>query len=288
MTVGFSRSLWLRIETLHAVTYFGEETGDAARSLGLPGFWSSYFGFRAAPMGPVDSGLVEAVFFNFAPSFVRRWVPAVWSQASPASLIDARAAAAARTLVRLCPDITDVAARCNAVLRESVARGSPAGRPLFAANQQLPPPDDPVAELWQLCTALREHRGDGHVAVLTSNGLDGIESHVLIALDQGNSAEDLQKTRGWTADDWSHAVERCVQRGWIASDGGLSRDGNLLRENIEAATDRLAAQPFDTLDNAARAALLKALAPAAAAVSRSGAIRYPNPIGLPPIDEDLV
>jgi hypothetical protein len=31
---------------------------------------------------------------------------------------------------------------------------------LFAANQQLPLPDDPVAELWQLCTALREHRGD--------------------------------------------------------------------------------------------------------------------------------
>ena len=118
--------------------------------------------------------------------------------------------------------------------------------------------------------------------------LASLESHVLIALDQGTSAEDLQKARGWTADDWAHAVERCVKRGWIGSDGGLSRDGNLLRENIEALTDRLAAQPFGTLDNAARAALLKAPAPAAAVVSRSGAIRYPNPIGLPPIDEGLV
>jgi hypothetical protein len=228
------------------------------------------------------------VFFNFAPSFVRRWVPSVWSQASPASLIEARAAAAARTLVRLYPDIAGVAARCNPVLRDAVARGAAAGRPLFAANQQLSLSDDPVAELWQLCTSLREHRGDGHVAVLASNGLDGIEAHVMIAIDHGNSATDLQKTRGWPADDWSSAVDRCAQRRWIAPLGGLSRSGQQMRTSVETATDRLAARPFDAMDPESRDALLNALAPAALAVSRSGAIRYPNPIGLPAIHKGLV
>ncbi len=283
----FARSLWVRIETLHAVTYFGEETNEAAKLLGMPGFWSGYFGFRAAPMGPVDSGLVEAVFFNFAPSFVRRWVPAAWTHASPELLIAARSLAAARTLTRLSPGIADVAAKSNAALEDAVDRCSAAGRPLFAANRMLPLPDDPVARLWQLCTSLREHRGDGHVAVLTANGLDGLEAHVLIALEQANSAEDLQKTRGWTATEWSQAVARCADRGWVDSGGVLSAAGKSLRQEIEAATDRLANKPFEVLDPSASDALLATLAPAAAAIAGSGLIRYPNPIGLPPIDDHL-
>ena len=285
--VDFARSLWLRIETLHAVAYFGEETNEAAKLLNLPGFWSSYFGFRAAPMGPVGSGLVEAVFFNFAPSFVRRWVPVVWTHASPELLIAARSLAAARTLARLSPEITEIAARSNVALEEAVERCSSAGRPLFAANRVLPLPDDPVARLWQLCTSLREHRGDGHVAVLTAHGLDGIEAHVLIALEQASSAEDLQKNRGWTAADWSHAVARCADRGWVESSGVLSPAGQSLRQDIETATDRLANQPFDVLDPSARDTILATLTPAAVAVSRSGVIRYPNPIGLPAIHEHL-
>ncbi|MGZ4680667.1 MAG: SCO6745 family protein [Ilumatobacteraceae bacterium] len=283
----FARSLWMRIETLHAVTYFGEETNEAAKVLGMPGFWSSYFGFRAAPMGPVDSGLVEAVFFNFAPSFVRRWVPVVWTHASPELLIAARSLAAERTLTRLFPGIADVATQSNAALEAAVDRCSAAGRPLFAANRMLPLPDAPVARFWQLCTTLREHRGDGHVSVLTAHGLDGLEAHVLIALEQENSAEDLQKTRGWTAAEWAQAVARCTDNGWVEASGVLSAAGRALRQEIETATDRLANQPFDVLDPSARDALLVTLAPAAEAISGSGVIRYPNPMGLPPIRDHL-
>jgi hypothetical protein len=63
--------------------------------------------------------------------------------------------------------------------------------PLFSANRSLALPDDPVERLWQLCTSLREHRGDGHVAALTAKGLDGLEAHVLIALE---GTERLQRT----------------------------------------------------------------------------------------------
>src|SRR4051812_8899289 len=246
----------------------------------------SYFGFRAAPMGAVDSALVEATFFNFAPSFVRRWVPGVWSLATPEALVGTRRESAARTLRRLYPKIDGVGSEVNAALEGAVTRGSSAGRPLFASNRALTLPDDPVERLWQLCTSLREHRGDGHVAALTANGLDGLQAHVLIALEGGGTtADDLQKTRGWTGDDWSAAVERCTARGWIGMDGSLSTSGRQLRHEIESTTDRLANEPFEAMDSTSQHALLEALRAAAMAVSSSGVIRYPNPIGLPALHD---
>jgi hypothetical protein len=282
-----ARELWSRFETLHAVTYFGEETDEAGRAAGMSGFWMGYFGFRAAPMGPVGSGVVEASFFNFAPAFVARWVPDVWRRATPESLVRDRSAAAAKTLVRLFPPIAGVAVSSNDALRRATERGVGAGRPLFVANRSVTSPDDPVAALWQLCTSLREHRGDGHVAALTAAGLDGIESHVLIALERGSDPEDLQVTRGWNADDWSDAVERCRARGLVDGAGNLTDAGRALRHDVEATTDRLAVTVWDDRSDADLTRLIATLTPAAEAVSRSGVIRYPNPIGLPPLDETL-
>lgn len=276
--------MWLRVETLHAVAYFGEETGEAAKSLGITGFWSGYFGFRAAPMGSVEAALVEAVFFNFAPSFVQRWVPAVWSTAPPDKLVAVRCQAAAHTLRRLYPEIGGAAAEVNGALEEAVERCGSSGRPLFASNRALTLPDDPVERLWQLCTTLREHRGDGHVAALTAKGLDGLQAHVLIALEgHGATAEDLQRTRGWTGDDWSNAVDRCAARGWVRADGTPSPSALQLRREIEATTDRLANEPFAALDGVSQERLLHNMTAAAVAVSGSGTIRYPNPIGLPAV-----
>ena len=279
--MNFARELWLRIETTHAVTYFGSETVDAGQNLGLSGFWMGYFAFRAAPMGAVGSGVVEATFFNFAPSFVRRWVPQVWSVASPEVCIDARRDAAAETLRRLHPDVGAVAESINPTLEAAMRLTISAGRPLFAANRELPLPEDPVERLWQLCTSLREHRGDGHVAALTAAGLDGLDAHVLIAAEQGNSPEDLQRTRGWTADDWAEAVARRAARGQIDASGQLTDAGRSIRAAIEKRTDELAAAPFAMLANDERTSLLAALDPLARTISASGTIRYPNPIGLP-------
>jgi hypothetical protein len=282
-SVPVARELWSRFETLHAVAYFGEETDDAGRAAGMSGFWMGYFGFRAAPMGPVGSGVVEATFFNFAPSFVARWVPGVWQRATPESLVRDRSEAAAKTLMRLFPPITDVAAEVNTELRDATERGVGAGRPLFAANRSVALPDDPVAALWQLCTLLREHRGDGHVAALTAAGVDGIEAHVLIAAERGSDPEDLQVTRGWNADDWAAAVERCRARGLVDGPGNLTDAGRALRGDVEATTDRLAMDLWDDCSDADLHRLIATLTPAAAAVSGSGIIRYPNPIGLPPL-----
>jgi hypothetical protein len=278
----FARELWCRVETIHAVTYFDPIATEATTAAGLTGFWMGYFGARAAPMGPVAAGVVEATFFNFAPGFVRRWVPALWERATPAALVAARGDAAARSLRAITPAVDAVAEARAGDLAAAVERAAPAGRPLFAANRDVPLPDDPVAALWQHCTTLREHRGDGHVAALTAAGLDGLEAHVLISLDGGAAPEDLQKTRGWTAADWDAAVDRGAARGLV--DGGRLTDaGRAVRVEVEAVTDRLAEAPFAAVTAADRAVLLAALDPVAIAVSRSGVIRYPNPIGLPPL-----
>jgi hypothetical protein len=279
----FARSLWLRVETIHAVTYFDPVCAQATTTAGLTGFWMGYFGCRAAPMGAVGAGVVEATFFNFAPTFVRRWVPEVWDRTSPETLVALRCEAAATALRALVPEAAATADAVNPELARAVGRCSPAGRPLFAANRQVPLADDPVRALWQLCTCLREHRGDGHVAALTAAGLDGCEAHVLISLEQGNPPEDLQKTRGWTEQDWAAAVQRCVDKALVDESGALTSEGRALRASMEATTDRLATMPFADAGDELRTLLLTTLEPAALAISRSGVIRYPNPMGLPPM-----
>jgi hypothetical protein len=281
--VDFARSLWLRIETLHAVTYFGEETQEAGRSLGVSGFWMGYFGFRAAPLGPVGPGVVDAAFANFAPTFVRRWVPEVWATASPEDLLAERSRAAAATLRRVAPDLEAAARAAAPFLDAAIADGSAIARPLFAANRDATLPEDPVAALWQRCTTLREHRGDGHVAALAAAGVDGLEAHVLIALDLGTDPVDLQRTRGWTADDWALAVDRLHHRNLVDHEGALTDTGRELRRSVEHTTDHLASGPWQHLDEVERTRLVELLTPAAAAVSGAGILRYPNPIGLPPI-----
>lgn len=279
----FARALWLRIETLHAVTYFGPETQAAAQELGLSSFWRGYFALRAAPLGAVEPGVVDATFFNFAPTFVRRWVPEVWSSADPADLVAARSRAAAATLRRVAPEIDGTARAALPFLQAAVDHGRAPGRPLFAANRDVAASDDPVESLWQLATSLREHRGDGHVAALTAAGIDGLEAHVLIALDQATEPADLQRTRGWTGDDWSGALARLRHRNLVDDGEALTDAGRTVRHHVEATTDHLATAPWEPLSEVERTRVLDLLTPAAVSVSASGTLRYPNPIGLPPL-----
>jgi DNA-binding MarR family transcriptional regulator len=274
----------MRLETLHAVTYFGEETQRAARDLGLDGFWIGYFALRAAPLGPVGPGVVDAAFANFAPTFVRRWIPAAWECTTPSGALDARAEGAAATLRRVAPDLERVAALVGPLLDRAIAAADPLGRTLFAANRDVALPDDPIAALWQRATTLREHRGDGHLAALAAAGLSGLEAHVLIAADLGSDPADLQRTRGWTPEDWLVAAAALEARGLLDRRGDLTEAGQAVRAEVEATTDRLADAPFATLDEPERTALADLLLPPARAVSRAGILRYPNPIGLPPLD----
>ena len=102
------------------------------------------------------------------------------------------------------------------------------GRPLYAANRSVAAGDDPVEALWQACTLVREHRGDGHVMALVDAGLDGLEAHVLFAADRDVDAEVLRDNRGWSAGEWTDAVGRSRGRGLLADTARSPTSGHTL------------------------------------------------------------
>lgn len=271
--------MWKVLEPLHAVTYFSEECRTANKQVGLKGYWMGYFGSRGAPLGAVSAGTIEAVFFGFHPARVRRAVPDAWGFAPPERILAVRGEAAARAMRRAHPGIEDVAAEAAPRLHEVVLAADGGGRALFAANRDLPVPDDPVEALWQAATALREHRGDGHVAVLVAEGLSGLEANVLAAAVGTVSGDRLRESRGWSPEAWEAAAQALAGRGLLA-DGEATEEGRALKARIEALTDELAAPPYDVLD-AARD-LRASLVPAAKALAKE--MPFPNPIGVPRVD----
>ncbi|HEU4675732.1 MAG TPA: hypothetical protein VFS29_07080 [Motilibacteraceae bacterium] len=276
--VQVARSLWHRYEPLHAVTYFAPQAREAFEAAGLRGFWRGYFAGRSAPLGAVGAGPVVATFFGFAPATVRRALPGVWDLATPQQVLDARLAGARAALAPLLADVPAAHVAEAAELAVAALDGlAVAGRPLAAANAELPLPDDAVGRLWHAATVLREHRGDGHVALLAAAGVDGAESLVWRAARHGDRSL-LQPARGWTDEEWQAAAERLRERGWLDADG-LTPAGRAAHEELEARTDDLAAGPWRVLgeERTARlAALLEPLTAAAAAV-----MPFPNPVGVP-------
>ncbi|MGW4534529.1 SCO6745 family protein [Nocardia sp. NPDC004340] len=280
MDNAFARDLWRVLEPLHAVTYFSADCIAANKAVGLRGFWMGYFAARSAPFGAVGPSVVEATFYNFHPAMIRRALPDAWGFATPDAVVATRTIAAAAVLRAIVPDIAAVAARSVPHLQRAVADAPAGGRALFAANRDLPTPGDAVHALWQAVTALREHRGDGHVACLLTEGIDGCEAHVLFSAGSGVPAQIWRDNRGWSETDWQAARERLADRGLLDAEGGLTDAGHALRDHIEARTDALAMTAYRDVPGIVET--LAVLTPAARAVARSGEIPYPNPMGADP------
>ena len=277
----FARRIWSQLESLHAVTYFAPESLEAAKAAGLRGFWMGYFGFRACPLGPVDAGVVEAAFANFAPAMIRRAIPDAWKYANPSDLMPMRAQAAASALRRMSSQIERAATAVNDDLEAVISCATSIGRPLFAANRDIGRLDDPVAQLWQNCTTLREHRGDGHVAALASAGIDGCEAHLLIAAEHGWLPDVFFDNRGWSGVQQQHARTRLAERA-LLNESGLTTEGAALRSHVESTTDLRAAEPYErVLHPNRRAEMLAELERVADDVIHSETIPFPNPMGLP-------
>jgi hypothetical protein len=225
---------------------------------------------------------VTATFASFAPAFVARRVPEVWSTTSPEAALDARLAGVDAAVQRALPGwagSTDALEAATLARRAAEAVDVP-GRPLAAANSALPVPSQPHLALWQSLTTLREHRGDGHLATLLQHGLLGLPALVLSAAAGTTSADWLQRARGWSADEWTDAGVALAHRGWLA-DGALTADGRALRAAVEADTDRLAQGPWAALGEAGCDRLAELLVPVRRAVLAAGDWPAHNPIGVP-------
>ena len=246
-----ARKTWRTLEPIHGAIYFAAEARDEYKALGLADRMTGYFASRAAPMGPVPAAVVIATFYNFDPDLVRRSMDGVWDLVTPADVVAARLRGADRMIRRHAGALVEgpeVAAAAELARTAALAACEhPEGRPLFAGHSSLPWPDEPHLVLWHAQSLLREYRGDGHIAALTVEGLDGCEALVTHAAAGDVSSDILRATRQRTGDDWLAAEERLRERGWLDPDLAFTELGRERRNWIEARTDELAAAPYDAI-----------------------------------------
>jgi hypothetical protein len=244
----------------------------------------SYFGCRAAPLGAVTAPVVTALFYVFHPRMVARAIPDAWSCATPTTLLEARLTAMDSALRRVLGDhvvSSRTVSRAAALAAAAVAGTDMAGRPLGAANQAVPAPEEPHLELWQALTAMREYRGDGHVGRLVDAGVAPCEA-LLLQAAAGRSPEDvLRANRGWPDDEWGAAAASLQARGLLDDEGRMTPAGSGLRQAIEDGTDRAAAPLAASIGDEAADELVALLRPLADSVMATGAVPAHNNMGVP-------
>ncbi|AEN13691.1 MULTISPECIES: hypothetical protein [unclassified Streptomyces] len=239
------------LNPLHSCVYFSPDLGKEFGELGLDEPGAVYFAARGAALGAVGPGTVTATFYNFNHELVARHLPAVWSVVTPSAALEARLRAADSTLRRVLGEEVlaspEMAEAARLALRAAEGCTRPA-KPLYAAHADLPVPEEPHMAYWHAATLLREHRGDAHLAALLSAGLDPVEALVShTATGKGMAPRWVMATRGWRSDDWDAAVERLRVRGVLDETGELADAGTALRAELEEATDRMDAAPYEHL-----------------------------------------
>lgn len=278
-----ARRMWQHLEAIHAYLYYAPEAFAEAEALGYPTDtrWPSYFAFRAAPLGAAGPELVSSAFYSFSPAMVAEHVPAAWAIAAPSDVLAARLRAVDKAIRALPGDLPASAevAEAASIAREAAEAARHAGRPLSAANADLPWSDDPHLVLWQALTILRENRGDGHIAALLTSDLDACEALVSFAA-VGAASTEAFASRGWTEMEWATAGERLTARGWITGEGHITDQGRDGRNRIELLTDQLALRPWSTLGAEKAERLTQVTMPLLVAVLESGRFPSENTLGI--------
>ena len=275
-----ARACWAAAEPFAVAAFFTDEARAAMRDVGLPSI-SSYVAFRAAPLGAAHPAVVTAAFRSFPPTTFEV-LRVAWDRLPPAAAVDrthevvtAWCAAAFRDR----PAPVAAAAALAAVVSEV----DTTGRPLAAANQAVGSPDEPWAKLWRALTVLREHRGDSHVAALVTTGLAPVETEVLTAAWAGDRVDVpmLRRTRRIDDAAWAAATAALTDRGLLAGDGTPAAAGRALRSDVEDATDRAAAAPYEALGPGGTRRLWELASELSGALIEAGRIPAVTPVGAP-------
>jgi hypothetical protein len=277
-----ARRLWATLEPLHDVTYFAPDVRATGVALGLRGFWMTYFAFRAAPLGPVPAAPVIAAFAGFCPAMVAKALPDAWSRTTPEACLEARAAVSTAALRDTGADPV-ACERAADLLGPVAAAADPTGRPLFAANAALELAGDPLGRIWQLATMLREHRGDGHVAALVTEGISGLQAHLLQVADGRFPEALIRQARGWSDREWAAAAETLRSRGLLTPSATLTLTaaGRAVLGAIEAHTDERAwTGGLSRLGEEDTEKVIRLLRPSVRAVHATGMLPEVSPTGL--------
>ncbi|MER5777004.1 hypothetical protein ABT144_22450 [Streptomyces sp. NPDC002039] len=282
-SLGTIRQMWQLFEPVHATLYYAPEAFEQAAALGYATDerWPGYFAYRAAPLGPVGPGLVNALFYSFSPRMVERHIATAWRTATAERVLGARGAVVDRALRKLLGDRVDSTDLREAaeLARRAAESANTAGRPMAAANAALPWPEGPHMVLWQAATILREHRGDGHIVALQAHDIGPTEALVSHAA-AGAAPEEVFSSRQWTDEEWGAARERLLSRGLLGVDGSVTEEGLRIRASIEKLTDDLAAAPWEALTTDEAARLAELLVPPVLDIVGSGLLPMRSTLGI--------
>lgn len=236
--VGASPARRLRdaVEPLAMHPVWCRPTNEALAVLGFR-FLPAYVWGRAAALGLPEPGVVAAAFAVFEPAMIAGLYAEGRAVCDREQLLRIRSDATSGSLRTVLGDDCEAAVgRVADQLVAAVAAQPVAGRPLFAGVVAQPWPQDAFGRLWRACEAVREHRGDSHVAACVGAGLDPVAMNVLTELWLDQPAGPYTATRGWSAEQIAAAVDGLQARGWVAA-GSLTDAGRALRTQIEENTD---------------------------------------------------
>lgn len=215
-------------------------------AMGVPGRLG-YIGGRAAPLACAGDDAIIAAFSTIHPSIVRGGLGVVRAKTTFEAMWRARDEAVVEGLRAYLDD--EHARRIESLgpaLWRAVEACPVAGRTFFAAHLAMPRPDDALLSAWHAANAVREWRGDNHMALLVAYGLDAPEASILHSAWMQYEHDWVPRSRGWGDAEIAGAFERLERRG-LADGVRVSARGLELREEIELRTDEISARPWETL-----------------------------------------
>ena len=256
-----SRNLGALLEPIAGQVYFSPECHASYQALGFAGSRGeqdgvampdrpAYFTSRGSVMGQVSGQVVTATFAVFNPEVVIPAVEQGWALTDAATICDARDRGAIAQLERILGTSPTGIDRVNEILLRAYSPLRVEGRALFAGLKGSQMPTTPIGKLWRLTDALREYRGDSHIAAWVSQGLDAIELCLLTDSFSGLPLRTYSATRGWRDTDFDPATESLVAKGLLdAKSGTYTKEGRKLRELIEVKTDEQMRQAIEAIGN---------------------------------------
>jgi hypothetical protein len=271
--VPVARRLYDLTEPISLVNFFSDEPDREMAALGFDNYWDGYFAGRSAPLGRVPAEVVHAAFYNFADGEAARHIPRVWETSTPEAAHAARQRGCVAALCRILGDLVGTAglARAAELLAKASVGAPTEGRVMYAGLRALPVPEEPVARLWHAANMLREHRGDGHIVALMSEGIGGTEAHVLSALGMGiHPAESFGRIHHLPRTRLAAVMGGLRDRGLVDVSGHLTEAGHATRDRIEALTDVLAEAPYEALEPSEIDELIACLEPIAGRLRATG------------------
>ncbi len=226
--------------------YWDPDALNAYTKLGIPDGFGYYVTSRAGLLGKAGSDSVSAAYYSIHPEFVNASYKLLNEHAGVEEAIQVRDAAVSNGLKKYAPDICEELASMNEVLWDAAKSLPISGRVLYAAQLGHRRLDDPLTDAWLAVNCIREWRGDTHWAMLTADGITGVQAGILDGARRSYEEDWLPRSRGADDEAISTAYRDLEERG-LANEETVTESGIAYRQLLEDRLDNLASLAWRNL-----------------------------------------